>query len=63
MLVTIHNSLIHVHCTLFFFALIRFVRGIKPGRNTGYDMDDADLFDMEQCHGVVVASAIFGNVL
>lgn len=38
-----------------------FVRGIKPGRNTGYDMDDADLFDMEQCHGVVVASAIFGN--
>ncbi|XP_065619897.1 probable hexosyltransferase MUCI70 isoform X2 [Quercus suber] len=38
-----------------------FVRGIKPGRNTGYDMDDADLLEMEQCHGVVVASAIFGN--
>lgn len=47
----------------FFFLLIRFVRGIKPGRNTGYDMDDADLLEMEQCHGVVVASAIFGNVL
>lgn len=26
-------------------------------------MDDADLLEMEQCHGVVVASAIFGNVL
>ncbi|KAL4626820.1 hypothetical protein ACB092_05G124800 [Castanea dentata] len=38
-----------------------FVRGIKPGRNTGYDMDDADLLEMEQCRGVVVASAIFGN--
>lgn len=51
------------HGTFFFFPLIRFVRGIKPGRNTGYDMDDADLLEMEQCRGVVVASAIFGNVL
>lgn len=25
-------------------------------------MDEVDLHDMEQCHGVVVASAIFGNV-
>ncbi|KAF3451472.1 hypothetical protein FNV43_RR07567 [Rhamnella rubrinervis] len=38
-----------------------FVGGIKPGRNTGYDMDEADLLDMEQCRGIVVASAIFGN--
>ena len=55
-----------IHSCLFmglFFSLIRFVRGIKPGRNTGYDMDDADLLEMEQCRGVVVASAIFGNVL
>ncbi|XP_059670863.1 probable hexosyltransferase MUCI70 isoform X2 [Cornus florida] len=37
-----------------------FVRGIKPGRQTGFDIDDPDLLDMEQCHGVVVASAIFG---
>ncbi|KAG7962311.1 hypothetical protein I3843_09G060600 [Carya illinoinensis] len=37
-----------------------FVRGVKPGRNTGYDMDDDDLLEMEQCNGVVVASAIFG---
>ncbi|KAG4977332.1 hypothetical protein JHK86_036806 [Glycine max] len=38
-----------------------FVRGIKPGRNTGFDIDEADHFEMEQCNGVVVASAIFGN--
>ncbi|ESW20152.1 hypothetical protein PHAVU_006G185100 [Phaseolus vulgaris] len=38
-----------------------FVRGTKPGRNTGFDMDEDDLLEMEQCHGIVVASAIFGN--
>lgn len=38
-----------------------FVRGIKPGRNTGFDIDEADLLEMEQCNGVIVASAIFGN--
>ncbi|XP_054778968.1 probable hexosyltransferase MUCI70 [Prosopis cineraria] len=38
-----------------------FVRGIKPGRNTGYDMDEDDLLYMEQCTGIVVASCIFGN--
>ncbi|XP_058763568.1 probable hexosyltransferase MUCI70 [Vicia villosa] len=38
-----------------------FVRGIKPGRNTGFDMDEDDLLDMEQCRGIVVASAVFGN--
>ncbi|XP_059659084.1 probable hexosyltransferase MUCI70 isoform X2 [Cornus florida] len=37
-----------------------FVRGNKPGRHTGFDIDDSDLLDMQQCHGVVVASAIFG---
>ncbi|XP_050212496.1 probable hexosyltransferase MUCI70 [Mercurialis annua] len=37
-----------------------FVRGEKPGRNTGFDMDETDLAAMEQCDGVVVASAIFG---
>ena len=42
---------------------IRFVRGIKPGHNTGFDIDDTDLLAMEQCQGVVVASAIFGNAL
>ncbi|KAI3857980.1 hypothetical protein MKW92_008283 [Papaver armeniacum] len=43
----------NVHCG--------FVRGTQPGRQTGFDMDDADLREMEQCRGVVVASAIFGN--
>ncbi|KAL2344050.1 hypothetical protein Fmac_005335 [Flemingia macrophylla] len=47
------RELMNVHCG--------FVRGIKPGRNTGFDIDEADLFEMEQCNGVVVASAIFGN--
>lgn len=37
-----------------------FVRGVKPGRQTGFDIDDSDLLEMENCRGVVVASAIFG---
>ncbi|KAK9051704.1 hypothetical protein SSX86_028332 [Deinandra increscens subsp. villosa] len=37
-----------------------FVKGDKPGRNTGFDIDDSDLFEMDQCQGVVVASAVFG---
>ncbi|KAK8484924.1 hypothetical protein V6N11_046299 [Hibiscus sabdariffa] len=37
-----------------------FVKGSKPGHGTGFDIDDNDLLAMEQCHGVVVASAIFG---
>ncbi|KNA09280.1 hypothetical protein SOVF_155140 [Spinacia oleracea] len=43
----------NVHCG--------FVKGQKPGRGTGFDIDDADLADMEQCNGIIVASAIFGN--
>ncbi|XWS18397.1 hypothetical protein CRYUN_Cryun32bG0040100 [Craigia yunnanensis] len=42
----------NVHCG--------FVKGSKPGHGTGFDIDDNDLLEMEQCHGVVVASAIFG---
>jgi len=42
----------NVHCG--------FVRGTKPGRQTGFDIDDSDLLEMEQCRGIVVASAIFG---
>ncbi|KAM7530667.1 hypothetical protein LguiB_034077 [Lonicera macranthoides] len=42
----------NVHCG--------FIKGTKPGRQTGFDIDDSDLLDMEQCRGVVVASAIFG---
>ncbi|CDO99536.1 unnamed protein product [Coffea canephora] len=37
-----------------------FVRGVKPGLGTGFDIDESDLHDMETCQGVVVASAIFG---
>ncbi|KAF0918734.1 hypothetical protein E2562_025854 [Oryza meyeriana var. granulata] len=38
-----------------------FVRGKIPGVNTGFDIDRADLSEMWQCQGIVVASAIFGN--
>ncbi|KAJ6824333.1 uncharacterized protein M6B38_382660 [Iris pallida] len=38
-----------------------FVKGKKPGQGTGFDIDAAHLNEMEQCRGVVVASAIFGN--
>ncbi|KAL3820476.1 hypothetical protein ACJIZ3_006381 [Penstemon smallii] len=37
-----------------------FVRGVKPGHQTGFDIDDSDLLEMETCRGVIVASAIFG---
>ncbi|OMO65148.1 hypothetical protein COLO4_31465 [Corchorus olitorius] len=42
----------NVHCG--------FVKGSKPGHGTGFDIDESDLLEMETCHGVVVASAIFG---
>ncbi|XP_068639185.1 probable hexosyltransferase MUCI70 [Aristolochia californica] len=38
-----------------------FVKGNRPGHQTGFDIDEVDLLEMEQCHGIVVASAIFGN--
>ncbi|GER36462.1 hypothetical protein STAS_12798 [Striga asiatica] len=37
-----------------------FVKGVKPGHKTGFDIDDSDLIEMDACGGVVVASAIFG---
>lgn len=40
---------------------IRFVKGKKLGHGTGFNMDEDALLEMEQCHGVVVASAIFGT--
>ncbi|KAI5069324.1 hypothetical protein GOP47_0015625 [Adiantum capillus-veneris] len=43
----------NVHCG--------FVRGVKPGVGTGFDIDAKDLADMDRCKGIVVASAIFGN--
>ncbi|KAL6618937.1 hypothetical protein ACP70R_034076 [Stipagrostis hirtigluma subsp. patula] len=38
-----------------------FVRGKIPGLSTGFDIDEADLSEMQQCQRTVVASAIFGN--
>jgi hypothetical protein len=32
-----------------------------PGLNTGFDIDEADRYEMQQCQRTVVASAIFGN--
>ncbi|KAL3643422.1 putative hexosyltransferase muci70 [Castilleja foliolosa] len=37
-----------------------FVKGLKPGQRTGFDIDDSDLLEMDSCRNVVVASAIFG---
>ncbi|XP_019068196.1 probable hexosyltransferase MUCI70 [Solanum lycopersicum] len=36
-----------------------FVRGIRPGDQTSFDIDDSNLLEMESCQGVVVASTIF----
>ncbi|KAH7315082.1 hypothetical protein KP509_21G033000 [Ceratopteris richardii] len=38
-----------------------FVKGLKPGIGTGFDIDAEDLANMAMCRGIVVASAIFGN--
>lgn len=42
-------------------SFIRFVKGAKPGYQTGFDIDEADISELEQFHEVIVASAIFGN--
>ncbi|KAI9385819.1 hypothetical protein POPTR_011G119300v4 [Populus trichocarpa] len=38
-----------------------FVKGNRPGFQTGFDIDEADLMKLEDSHEVIVASAIFGN--
>ncbi|XP_052178141.1 probable hexosyltransferase MUCI70 isoform X2 [Diospyros lotus] len=38
-----------------------FVKGCRPGYRTGFDVDEADLRELELFHEVIVASAIFGN--
>jgi hypothetical protein len=40
---------------------IRFVRGKRPGQGSGFDINDDDLLEMEQCRELVVASAIFSK--
>lgn len=39
------------------------MRGERPGRKSGFDIGNSDLFQMDQCRGVVVSSAIFGIFL
>ncbi|KAL4341866.1 hypothetical protein GQ457_08G006930 [Hibiscus cannabinus] len=38
-----------------------FVKGSKPGHQTGFDFDERDLEELQQFHEIIVASAIFGN--
>ncbi|KAL2944291.1 Protein FAM83H [Bienertia sinuspersici] len=38
-----------------------FVKGSRPGRGSGFDIDEDDLSELDKHHGVIVASAIFGN--
>lgn len=62
---TFHNTFYFVLFLLISAAnpYDRFVKGIRPGHQTDFDIDDSDLHDMEFCRGVVVASAIFGTDL
>ncbi|GKV38327.1 hypothetical protein SLEP1_g46249 [Rubroshorea leprosula] len=38
-----------------------FVKGSRPGHQTGFDIDEAVLTELEQFYDIIVASAIFGN--
>ncbi|KAJ8426395.1 hypothetical protein Cgig2_010938 [Carnegiea gigantea] len=38
-----------------------FVKGSRPGHRSGFDIDEADLSELDKYHDVIVASAIFGN--
>ncbi|MCO5610122.1 hypothetical protein L7F22_064357 [Adiantum nelumboides] len=38
-----------------------FAQGVEPGAGSGFDIEAADRIEMDQCTGIVVASAIFGN--
>ena len=51
------------YCSTNLFVILRFVRGKIPGLNTGFDVDEGDLHEMRNCHGMVVASAIFGKCI
>ena len=53
-----------LYFTIFYISIPHpidsFVRGVRPGHQTGFDIDDSDLLEMESCQGVVVASTIYG---
>ncbi|KAF7822712.1 DUF616 family protein [Senna tora] len=38
-----------------------FVKGSRPGSQTGFDIDEEDILKLDQYHDIIVASAIFGN--
>ncbi|KAG7595051.1 hypothetical protein ISN45_Aa01g037720 [Arabidopsis thaliana x Arabidopsis arenosa] len=38
-----------------------FIKGTKPGHQTGFDIDEDILHELDQSHDVIVASAIFGK--
>lgn len=44
------------------YTLVRFVKGSRPGRLTGFDFDEEDLLELDQYHDIIVASAIFGMI-
>lgn len=60
------NSFVVVNAYALVFrspVLIRFVKGSKPGNQSGFDIDEADLLELEEFHEVIVASAIFGMMV
>ncbi|XP_028783064.1 uncharacterized protein LOC114739182 isoform X1 [Neltuma alba] len=38
-----------------------FVKGGRPGHQTGFDIDEADISMLDEYHDIIVASGIFGN--
>lgn len=48
--------------SLFISLFYRFAYGDRPGNGTSFDIGIADLLEMEQCRGIVVASTIFGTL-
>lgn len=55
---SLDSLLVHAPLSYFCFS---FAKGCRPGYQTGFDIDDADLRELEQFHGIIVASAIFGT--
>ncbi|XLR58518.1 hypothetical protein S83_009190 [Arachis hypogaea] len=56
------GTLTTVYSWVVYVQHARFVRGAKPGHSIGFDIDEADILEMEKCNGVVVASTIFGKL-
>ena len=37
------------------------MKGSRPGHQSGFDIDEADLSELDKYHDIIVASAIFGS--